>query len=310
MSKKVAASLLLLSGTVSLAASGQQVAGRYDPVLEASQAETGFVNAGEVKLHYEELGQGPAVVLLHGGFLDLRMWDPQFAIFSKGYRVIRYDARNHGESRGVPGQFAHYEDLAALLDGLNIEQAALVGLSLGGRTAIDFALAYPERVSALILASPGAGGADFESEALQENSRQMNQAFSDGDLARAVEYFQRSWTDGLHRSPADVDPEVRETVRKMASNTTENWKLECVSHDLEPPAIGRLAEIDAPTLVVVGDLDMPGILDIAAAVEENIEGSEVIMMSGVAHMVNLERPREFNEHVLGFLARQLVSAFD
>ena len=88
-------------------------------------------------------------------------------------------------------------------------------------------------------------------------------------------------------------------------STAEHWNVESVLKELEPPAMGRLAEISAPALVVVGDFDMPGILEIADAIEENVDGAEVVVMSGVAHMVNMEKPQEFNRIVLGFLAKTL-----
>jgi len=279
-----------------------------EPQQEASVSllQRGFVEVGEAKLYYEEMGEGHPLVMLHGGFLDSRMWDSQFEAFAKDYRVIRYDARNHGKSEGVPGSFSHFDDLATLLEQLEIQKAVLMGLSLGGRTIIDFSIAHPEKVTSIVLASPGASGYELTSEALSENTEQMMKAFSDGDLPRATEYFQRSWTDGPSRAPSDVDSVVRETVRSMAMNTVENWNLECVSNDLEPPAMGRLAEIRAPALVVVGDLDMPGILEIADAIDANVDGAEVVVMSGVAHMVNMEKPQEFNGIVLGYLARTLA----
>lgn len=267
--------------------------------------KTGFVGVGETMLYYEELGEGYPLVMLHGGFLDRGMWDPQFEIFAKYYRVIRYDARNHGKSERVPGPYSHFDDLAKLLEQLKIQKAALMGLSLGGRTIIDFSIAHAEKVSTIVLASPGASGYEFTSEALNENSKQMGKAFNDGDLHKTIEYFQRSWTDGPKRAPSDVDSAVREKVRSMAMGTLENWNLESVVKELEPPAMRRLAEISAPALVVVGNLDMPGILEIADAIDENVDGSDVVVMSGVAHMVNMEKPEEFNRIVLEYLAKTL-----
>jgi pimeloyl-ACP methyl ester carboxylesterase len=300
-----AATLLLVLGAVFLFTEGCREKIESQQGTSVSLPKTGFVEVGETKLYYEELGEGHPLVMLHGGLLDRRMWDPQFEVFAEHYRVIRYDARNHGKSDGVPGSFSHIDDLARLLEQLNIQEAALIGLSLGGRTLIDFSIAHPEKVSALVLASPGASGYEFTSEALSENSKQMRKAFSDGDLQKAIQYFQRSWTDGPSRAPSDVDSAVRERVRSMAMGTAENWNRESVVKELDPPAMGRLAEISAPVLVVVGDLDMPGILEIADAIDENVSGTEVVVMSGAAHMVNMEKPEEFNGIVLEFLAKTL-----
>jgi 3-oxoadipate enol-lactonase len=297
-----ALTLTMLSGTLFLVG-GCSDANREKQPPAVSPVQTGYADVGETKLYYEEMGQGQPLMMLHGGLLDRRMWDPQFEVFAHDYRVIRYDVRNHGNSKGVPGTFTHYDDLLKLLEHLSVEKAVIMGLSLGGRIAIDFAIAYPDKVSALILVSPGASGYEFVSEAVKENSKQMNSAFREGDLEKAVEYFQRSWTDGPHREPSEVDPAVREKVKGMALATVQNWNPESEVKELEPPAIGRLAEIQAPTLVVVGDLDMPGILEIADEVKENVTGSEVVVLAGAAHMVNMEQPQAFNNAVQGFLAR-------
>jgi pimeloyl-ACP methyl ester carboxylesterase len=91
----------------------------------------------------------------------------------------------------------------------------------------------------------------------------------------------------------------------MARSTVENWNVECRAKDLEPPAVGRLGEIRASTLVVVGDLDMPGILEIADAVARNVGAAEVAVIEDAAHMVSMEKPEEFNRIVLDYLARTL-----
>jgi pimeloyl-ACP methyl ester carboxylesterase len=300
-----AATLLLVLSTAFLFTEGCRKETEPQRESSVSLPKTGFVDVGDTKLYYEEMGEGHPLVLLHGGLLDRRMWDPQFEAFAREYRVVRYDARNHGKSEGVPGPFTHFDDLAKLLDQLNIQQAALVGLSLGGRILIDFSIAHPERVSAIVLASPGVSGYEDTSEAVRANDEQMRRAFNEGDLPKAIEYFQRSWTDGPSRAPSDVDSVVRERIRSMALSTAENWNLESVIEELEPPAMGRLAEVRAPARVVVGDLDMPSSLEIAEAIDENVKGAEVVVMSGVAHMVNMERPEEFNEVVLEFLAKTL-----
>lgn len=288
--------------TAALFLLGASLLAAPQPVRASGGLSTGYAESGNARLYYQVTGEGPPLVLLHGGFLDSRMWDPQVDAFAAHFRVIRYDARNHGRSKGVPGEFTHYGDLLALLDHLEIPEAHLVGLSLGGRTIIDFAIAHPDRVSTLVLASPGAGGYEFRSETLKHNGEGMRRAFEAGDLAGVVEHFQRSWTDGPQRSPEEVDPTVRNEVRDMALATVEAWNRECVAKDLEPPAIGRLDEIRARTLVVLGDLDMPGILEIGEAIARDVPGARVVTLEGVAHMVNLEAPGDFNRLVVQFLA--------
>ena len=265
--------------------------------------KTGFIDVGKTRLYYEEMGAGHPLIMLHGGLLDRRMWDDQFEVFAKKYRVIRFDVRNHGDSKGVPDTFKHYEDLRKVLSRLNIAKAALMGLSLGGRIAIDFAIAYPENTSAIVLAAPGASGYEFKSEAFRKNNAKLEQAFSQGNIQMAIEYFQQAWTDGPYRKPSEVDQTVREKVKQMALNTFKDWESLSVMTELEPPAIGRLDEIKAPTLAVVGDLDMPGILEIVDRIIAKVAGAKKVVIPGVAHMVNMEKPAEFNEAVLEFLEK-------
>jgi pimeloyl-ACP methyl ester carboxylesterase len=130
-----------------------------------------------------------------------------------------------------------------------------------------------------------------------------NKAARENDLKMLVEYLQRSWTDGPFRSPDQVDPAVREKVRQMSIETIENWNDESREIRLEPPAVGRLSEILAPTLAVVGDFDMPDILEIVDLIEKNIKGARKEVIKGAAHMVSMEKPAEFNRIVLHFLSR-------
>lgn len=263
--------------------------------------KTGFIDVGKTQLYYEEMGKGHPLVMLHGGLLDRRMWDDQFDVFAKKFRVIRFDVRNHGDSKGVAETFKHYEDLRKVLSQLNINKAVIMGLSLGGRIAIDFAIVYPEHTSALVLAAPGASGYEFKSEAFLKNNAKLEKAFSQGDIKMGVEYFQQAWTDGPHRNPSEVDEVVREKVKNMALNTFKDWESQSVMTELEPPAIGRLNEIRAPTLAIVGDLDMPGILEIVDLIMAKVPGAKKVIVPGVAHMVNMEKPAVFNEAVLEFL---------
>jgi len=112
--------------------------------------------------------------------------------------------------------------------------------------------------------------------------------------------------DGPRRSPDEVDPAVRNKARQMYKETYEDWRPGSSEQRSDPPAIGRLSEIHAPTLVIVGDLDMPGILEIADMIEKNIPGSKKVVIKGGAHLVNMEKPREFNAAVFDFLSKIAV----
>lgn len=181
-------------------------------------ATTVPVEAGE--LFCESAGEGPPVVLLHGGMLDLNMWNEQFSwLAGLGYRVIRYDARGHGRSSTVAGDYANHDDLHALLTRLDVPCATLVGLSLGARTALDTAIAHPESVSALVLASPGVSGRPFADPYVAHHTAQQMAAAGDpdGGAQRFVEHFLRMWVDGPYREPSQVSRTLRERMHASAS---------------------------------------------------------------------------------------------
>jgi len=208
----------------------------------------------------------------------------QFEILSRDHRVVRYDASAHGQSALPPDAYWDHADLRGLLDHLAIDRAVLVGLSLGGRIAIDLVLEDPQRVEAVVAVSSGLGGYRFTSEDYLKHRDAMMVAWKAGEFEDVVEAFQRSWTDGPHRMPEEVDPLVREQVRA-------------------PPAIDRLLELEVPMLVVVGELDVPGILEIAGLLVDADPNAELVVVPGVAHMVNMEKPEDFNRILLDYLER-------
>jgi len=268
------------------------------PPEPAGISQTGFAEFGQSRLFYESRGEGDPLILIHGGLLNRHMWDEQFDVFSEQYQVIRYDASGHGQSATPPEAYFDHQDLEGLMAHLEIERAVIVGLSLGGRIAIDFALENPEKVVAVVAVGSGLGGFRFDSEEVSADRRELIEAWGNGEWDRVVELFQRSWTDGPYRSPSEVDPEVREKVRLMCRQTIEGSSE---GRTMSPPAIDRLAELNVPMLVAVGELDMPDIHEIAELLLAADPNASKVVVDGVAHMVNMERPDEFNRVVLEYL---------
>ena len=261
--------------------------------------QTGYADIGKCKLYYEIKGEGTPLIMIHAGMLSKEIWDPQFNEFAKKFKVIIYDARNHGLSQSEPDTFSHHKDLYLLMEKLNISKAVIMGESMGGYIAIDFAIAYPEKVIALIPVAPGLTGYEFKDKIWLENKEKINNAQT---IEEAVEYIQITWTDGPYRTPEQVDPLIRNKAKQMYIDCIKNMKPGVIEVRLAPPAINRLSSIVAPTLVIVGDLDIPGIIEIADLIVKDVKGAQKMTIKGAAHLVNMEKPVEFNQAVISFIS--------
>jgi 3-oxoadipate enol-lactonase len=264
------------------------------------QVETGFADVNGTSMYYEVAGSGEPLVLVHAGIADSRMWDAQFSVFARERTVVRFDLRGYGKTPAVAGAFSHHEDLAELLKHLGIERTALLGCSMGGRTIIDFAVAHPGVASALIPVAAGVSG--YQSEASDPPEwGAVIEAYERGDLERASELEVQIWVDGPQRGPGEVPASIRDKVREM--NLIPLAVPDDLGDDqrqLEPLAVGRLHEIDAPTLVIMGALDQPMEAEQSGYIAAHTRGARLVTMD-TAHLPNMERPDEFNEIVLDFL---------
>jgi 3-oxoadipate enol-lactonase len=275
-------------------------------VVGAGKLSTAELN--RTTIAYEAVGAGPAVVLLHAGVGDRRLWNGEVDAFAERHLVVRPDLRGFGESPLPGGPFSYVEDIRALLDHLELETAAVVGNSHGGRVALDLALAHPDRVRALVLVAAAVTG--FEgSPALDDFDEQEEALLDAGKIEEAVELNLRTWLDGSGRTAAPVSEEVRDRVAGMQRHALETavaayertpppgpvgWP--------EPPAAARLRELDVPTLVVVCEHDQPDFRLLAERLASGIPGAERAAMS-TGHLPAIEQPEEFNRLVLAFLAR-------
>jgi pimeloyl-ACP methyl ester carboxylesterase len=270
-------------------------------VRRVSQTRAGFLKVHGAKLYYEVADEGRPLLLLHAGIGDSRMWEPQWHEFASECRVIRTDLRGYGRTVVPSGRFSYHEDVAALLSYLGEEMAVVAGLSFGGRVAIDFALAYPQMVSAVVLGAPAVSG-QKPSEELQRFSEEEDRLLGLGDLKGATELNLRTWVDGPFRIPDQVDSSVRERMRELQMDVFGVAVPEDAEDEpLEPPAMERLEEIQVPTLIVVGELDQPDFLEIADTLASRIPKAEKVVIPGVAHLPSMENPDQFNHMVLDFL---------
>jgi pimeloyl-ACP methyl ester carboxylesterase len=247
-------------------------------------------------------GWGPTLLLVHAGIADRRMWDDQVGPFADaGWTVVQADLPGFGETPPPGRPVALWAALRDLLDHLGADRAVVVGASLGGRAAVDLALAAPSRVQALVLVGSGLAGHPFREPALFDLWDQSEGAIERGDHLEAARVEIDTWVVGVGRGPSAVDPDVRRRVEAMLLAAYAHGEVDLDEPD--PPAAARLGEVAAPALVVVGTHDRPDIHAMAGALAEGIPAAERAELAGTAHLPNMERPAEFNRVVLEFLAK-------
>ena len=265
-------------------------------------AETQFTEINGVRLAYDVTGDGPPVVLLHAGIVDRGMWNDVVPLLADSFQVIRYDARSFGESsRASDGEFARWDDLFAVMDATGVDRAHLVGVSQGAETALDATLTNPERVDRLVVVGAGMRGWEFR-DALNDRWQSEVAAWERGDIDEVAEISMGTWFDGPTRTAADVDPDVRRRAWQMQRHAIDLENDDAQARAPEPPSSERLAEVTAPTLVAVGELDQPDMVEIAEKLAEEIPGAQHVVLPGVAHLPPMERPADFAALVRDFLA--------
>jgi pimeloyl-ACP methyl ester carboxylesterase len=266
------------------------------------------ISIRDVAHHYEQAGEGSPLVLIHGAFADARIWDPQWDYFSARYRALRYDLRGHG--RSGPSSLAHYamatfaDDLAALLEALGIESPVICGLSMGGVVAQAFAVRYPERPKALILASTQVSASLTLAEKLLRYvlmprwillpaiRRVGVRRFTRFSLWLAHRVWGRQWL-GEHK---DIQQYIEQCMLQMESSEFLKLWEAIYNFDLLP-----LEQVACPTLVLNGEHESKGALRHTAEILRRIPQASAEVVPGGSHAMNLENPEAFNCFIEQFL---------
>ena len=258
----------------------------------------GTASVNGTDLYYEVMGEGHPLVLIHGNTLDVRMWEDQVGDFAATYQVIRYDMRGFGRSALPTAEvYAPADDLAALLSYLGIAHAHILGLSRGGIVAIDFALSYPQMTDALVVVDTALR--EFPWQAFGELTSAVRSAAATSGIDAAREI----WKSGALFAAALEQPQVAARLAQMVADYSGwHWLNKEPLRLLEPPPTEQLHTIGAPTLVIVGERDMPEFHAIADLVHQRVPGATKVVMPGIGHMSNMEDPVRFNRLVLDFLA--------
>jgi pimeloyl-ACP methyl ester carboxylesterase len=271
----------------------------------------GFAPIDGSKLYYEVAGEGHPLLLVHSMMTSHKLWDDQFGEFAKKYRVIRYDVRGFGQSQMTSAPFSDTQDIKQLLERLNIEKTYILGLSMGAEIAMHFTLDHPAMVDALIMSGAGLDGYDYSAEGM-EKWKSFVAIIQERDFSRATERFIDLFVDNpIH--PAN------EVIRQRARILMKDYKF---PHFLPPeneppqaeeasvaaeapaeyvPAIQKLAEIEVPTLVILGEGENADTLAIGDILSRDIPNAQKVMIPA-GHFTSLQNPAAFNQAVLKFLA--------
>lgn len=258
------------------------------------------VDINGARIHYRREGAGFPALMLHAGIADSRMWEPQVDELARRFDVIRPDTRGFGESELPPQRWSPVGDVIALIDELALKPAHIIGCSLGSGIAIEMALDHPARVSKLVLVGPAVGGANFGKK-YPELWAEAKAADEAHDFAALNEAEARLFLDGPRRPRGHVGGELRDLFLDMNRRSFKSDFEKAPQDALDPPAVDRLHEITAPTLVIVGDEDVPPVLDTVELLMGSIKGARKAVIHDAAHLPNLEHPAEFNRIVLEFL---------
>lgn len=257
------------------------------------------VSANGVDIHCEVEGDGPWVVLCHALACDLRMWDAQLPMLRERFRVVRFDTRGHGGS-SVPAAPYGFDQLVGDVDGLctalRVEQAHVVGISLGGMVAQEFALAHPRRVASLVLCDTTSRYPEGTAKIWEERIA----AVRSGGMAPLVDATLDRWFTAPYRI---ARPDVMARISAMIRSTPAEGYIGCGAAVPTIDTTARLGTIDCPTLVIVGEHDAGTPLAMAQAMQSGIPGAELAVIESASHLCNVEQPDAFNTLLLDFLTR-------
>jgi pimeloyl-ACP methyl ester carboxylesterase len=273
-------------------------------VLETA---TGYAPVNGGRIYYEVAGHGPALVLIHGFSLDAQMWDGQFTEFARKHTVIRYDVRGFGRSSLPDGHYSNADDLRSLLDHLGIQRAAVCGLSMGGIIATEFTLRYQGRTLAFIPVDSANDSmvrqGDTEARKKWADFNRTLGAIRPAVQTGGVQAGIKAWLESDLFAPEREDPKVLAVLERIVSGYSGwHWQNPPPYLPFKPDPAARFHEIRVPTLIIVGDRDMPAFQLVAEAMSRDIPGAKLAVIRGAGHMSNMDRPEEFNRLVLGFLS--------
>jgi pimeloyl-ACP methyl ester carboxylesterase len=268
-----------------------------------------------VKLYYEEVGTGIPIVFVHEFAGDVRSWEPQLRYFSRRYRCIAYNARGYPPS-DVPETLDKYsqdrarDDIKAVLDGLKIDKAHIIGLSMGGFATTHFGFTYGNRARSLVIAGCGYGAEPEKQAQFREETAEAAKRIEDLGMAKAAQ--------GYGMGPSRVQylnkdaRGFKEFLDQLADHSTTGSALTMRGVQNRRPSlfdlVDKIKTITSPTLIMTGDEDF-GCLAPNIMMKKAIASAGLVVMPNCGHAINLEEPAMFNLHIEEFLHAVDVGAW-
>ncbi len=260
-------------------------------------------NIDKASIYYEVAGTGQPLLFIHAGVADSRQWNNEFETFAPHYRVIRYDLRGFGKSKPAAGEYSHLQDLTALIEHLGIARPIIIiGCSMGGGLALDFTLANPGKVSALIMVDSAPAGLQLDVRT-PEKFKDIQNANKKGDLDLVAELETQIWFDG-DRKPTAVDQDMRKLAYEMnrlalSHDATGIGKQIPNTKEL---AVNNIGKLDVPLLAILGIHDIPYMHAAIDYMDMKIPGIKTKIIDNAAHLPNMDQPIEFRDTIMGFLS--------
>jgi 3-oxoadipate enol-lactonase len=270
---------------------------KSDSIFSIS-ADSGYVSVEGEKLYYDMAGKGDNIVLLHDGLIHREVWNGQFLELAKNFRVMRYDRRGYGKSSNPKVPFSNIDDLDQLFIQLKIDKAIVFGMSAGGGIAIDVALKHPEKVTALVFVGAVVSGYGYSSHMLTRGGRISLEELI-ADPPKFIQYF--GWEDPYTLFSENV--KAKEKCLRLLQANPMNVSLDKFRFHKprDRPAAKCLSEIKVPTLVLVGEYDIPDVHAHAGVIEVGIPNAKREIIFKAGHLIPLDQPEAFNSSVRTFL---------
>ena len=266
-------------------------------ILSASAQHTAEINGKQI--NYETAGRGEAVIFIHGMSLDKRMWDKQWKTFSEKFRVVRYDVRGFGKSTRVTATHNPVEDLKALMDFLKIDKASLIGHSMGGNIALNFAIKHPERVSKIISVDAIIDGFANRTPELTQLFKEVIDSTREKGWQVAKKIWLRSPLFKLYHADSNSQALIEKIVSEYHGDHFYNRSWAPVYG--EPSTAASLLQIKAPVLIITGEKEERTLLLGADLLHDKIVSNKKLVLSGSGHFPNLDAPGDFNKACIAFI---------